>query len=296
MHIVFAMGALGALLGVWIAWSQSPVVVTVIPLLFGVIGSAGGYSLLKMDFSKPQNKEKLKVISVALGTLCLSCLLFMFAAIMSRPFLAALISRDEVDVSTLSSPLRAIMLRARLQALGAAANEIKFILKPPVSRLPDADQVDALAKDADEYIKAYDAVSVPDKSAFEVGFSDVNPGTIANWCRIFLLEKAALSGGKAPDDYQSALLMSRFATVSVETRTGNTENERQKTLIKYPQLVAARIKLFSDLQASRRLTAVVSSTQEIEDADKVLQILAKSSAKTREPVEIGMVPNRAGGF
>ena len=129
-----------------------------------------------------------------------------------------------------------------------------------------------MAKDADEYIKAYDVISGPDKSALEVGYSDVNPGTIANWCRIFLQEKAALlSSSKPLDNYQSALLISRFATVSVETRTGNTENERQKTLIKYPQLIAARITLFSDLQASRKLTAVVSSTQEIEDADKVLQ-------------------------
>jgi hypothetical protein len=143
-------------------------------------------------------------------------------------------------------------------------------LKPPISRVPDADQIDVLAKDADEYIKAYDVISGPDKSALEVGYSDVNPGTIANWCRIFLQEKAALlSSSKPLDNYQSALLISRFATVSVETRTGNTENERQKTLIKYPQLIAARIKLFSDLQASRKLTAVVSSTQEM-DADKVL--------------------------
>src|SRR4051794_3005182 len=70
MYVAFAMGALGALLGIWIAWSESPVVVTVLPLLFGIVGSAGGYSLLKMDFSKPHNQEKLHVISLGVGTFC----------------------------------------------------------------------------------------------------------------------------------------------------------------------------------------------------------------------------------
>ena len=290
MHVAVAMGALGALLGVWIAWSQSAVVVTVIPLLFGVIGGAGGYSLLKMDFSKPQNKEKLQTISVGLGTLCMSCLIFMFAAIMSRPLLTSLIAKDDFDVTTSASPLRAIMLRARLQALGATGNEIKLILKPPVLRVPEAAQIDTLAKDADEYIKAYDVISAPDKATLESGFSDVNPGTIANWCRIFLLEKEALlSSGHPLDNYQSALLISRFATVSVETRTGNAESERQTILVKYPKVVAARIKLFSDLQANRKLTAVVTSTQEMDEADKVLQILAKSLTKTHEPIEIGAI-------
>ena len=289
MQVAFAMGALGALLGVWIAWSQSPVVVTVLPLLFGVIGGAGGYSLLKMDFSKPHNKEKLHLIGLGLGTLCLSCLIFMVAAIISRPFLADLIAPDDVDVTASASPFRLVMMRARLQALGATGKEIKFILKPPISRISDSDQIVILAKDADEFVKTYDSISEPDKAALETDFSDLNPGTLANRCRVFLTEKEALSsGGKSLDNYQSALLITRFATVALEARTGNPENERQKTLVKHPMLIATRIKLIRDLQAIRRITEAGTSSREIEEADKVLlPILAKAPKSAGKTVEIG---------
>lgn len=51
----WGMAALGGLIGVLIAWSASPLVATILPLLFAFIGGAGGLSLLKMDLSKSAN-------------------------------------------------------------------------------------------------------------------------------------------------------------------------------------------------------------------------------------------------
>ncbi len=287
MYVAFAMGALGALLGIWIAWSESPVVVTVLPLLFGIVGSAGGYSLLKMDFSKPHNQEKLHVISLGVGTFCLTCLIFMVTAMVERPSLRELMTPDDVDITTSVSPLRTVIMRARLQALGATGKEIKFILKPLPSRAPDKDRLTDIVKDAGEYVQAYDAIPMNDQSVLNAGGQEASAGTIAIACKILLMENESLSAsGKPIDNYRAALLIRRLTAINFDANPNTLGKEAQLLLVKYPKLIAARIRLIDDLQASKTLSDVISSNREVDEADRVLQILASSLKKARDPTEV----------
>jgi hypothetical protein len=293
MYITFAMGTLGALLGVWIAWSQSPIVVTVLPLLFGVIGGAGGYSLLKMDFSKPQNQEKIRVIGLGFGTLCLACLIFMITAMIARPFLREFTAQSEFDITGSTSPLRALTMRARLQILGATGKEIRFILKPQPTRISAKDQITSIEGDAKEYIKAYDTIAENDRAALEVGYQEFSPKAIAVWCKLFLAEEGTLSDNdKNIDQERAFLLIDRLSNIKIGAAPIGFTIEAQQTLSKYPTLLSARIKLMATLQAATTVSQYTSSTQEIEQADAVIKIMANSPKKDHDPLQLAISPEQ----
>src|SRR5204862_233297 len=98
----------------------------------GLIG--GGYSLLKMDFSKPNTQTKLTVVAIGLGALCSACVISMFATFLLRPFLESAMREPVVSVSRSDTPVSDLVLRARLQALGATEDEVRRILESKPSK------------------------------------------------------------------------------------------------------------------------------------------------------------------
>jgi hypothetical protein len=270
---MFAMGALGALLGVWIAWSKSQVVVAVLPLLFGLIGGAGGYSLLKMDFSRPHNKEKLRIVGMGLGCLCATCLIFMTAAILARPWMRDWEMSENIDIQNSASPLEAITMRARLRALGASGDEIKYILKPSPP-VPAVDKINLIANDADEYVKSYDGISLNDQAGLQPIYQEVSPRDLANWCRIFLIEKdILLQKAKLLDDNHNSFLISPLITIRpIPSLTINSlAVSAQQLLVKYPKLITTRVQLVDDLQAIASISQVGLSEQQVKEADQVIE-------------------------
>jgi hypothetical protein len=71
--LLVAMFSLGTVTGLLVGLSQSPVVGVLLPLLFSLLGGAGGFFVLKTDFSEPAPQRSLLVyslclLSIAIGT------------------------------------------------------------------------------------------------------------------------------------------------------------------------------------------------------------------------------------
>jgi hypothetical protein len=64
LPLTFAMAAFGALLGLWVAWSGSPIAATALPLIFGLVGGTGGYWLMKADLGEGLERFKGKTLGI----------------------------------------------------------------------------------------------------------------------------------------------------------------------------------------------------------------------------------------
>jgi hypothetical protein len=126
-------GAFGALLGCWIALSQSPVVTTVLPLLFAFAGGAGGAFLWRNDPNTQETQRKIELFGAAGAAFSLCCLGAMILMIYNRASIVSWLTAkaDTVDVAGYADPLGALIYRDKLMLLGASNNDIKTILGKP---------------------------------------------------------------------------------------------------------------------------------------------------------------------
>jgi len=162
MLLNFGMAALGALLGVLIAWSASPVVATAMPLLFGLLGGAGSVSLLKMDLSKPNNQMKVRLVGSSLLSVCSGCLIALLLAVVAKGWLlhrTALANSYEFNpqqLANVSDGIGSLVLRKRLQLLGATPDEIR-VLFDKMSKTPDYKAIlDRIVPAATALVAAYE--------------------------------------------------------------------------------------------------------------------------------------------
>jgi hypothetical protein len=278
------MGALGALLGVWIVLSQSAVVITVLPLLFGLIGGAGGYSLLKMDLSKPANQGKIKLIGVGLGALCSSCLVFMVITIVSRPSLERFINEPSFDVSKSQTPVRSLVMRARLQALGATDVEMRRILEPAQAATGNnvAAQLPAVAAAAEAYIGAYDALSSEDRAILEGDQAHDDSRTVYVASRVFILKHQALAPKGVPISAQTVdLLLEKVSSLTSDSGLSSSTKEVQEVLLKNASFMVAKVKLTYAVEQLRAVREALASARknEITDIDETLRVLANLREK-----------------
>lgn len=136
--IAFAAGAgaFGLLLGSWIALSASPVITTVLPLIFGVITGAGGAQLVRFDSDTQVSRSRLTLFGISAATFSIFCLLGMLGAVALRSRINNWLvpQAQHVDILNLDpasplhgNPFGALLLRARLEAIKASPEEIKAI-------------------------------------------------------------------------------------------------------------------------------------------------------------------------
>lgn len=166
---VFGMASIGALLGIWIVLSESPVVITVLPLIFAIAGGWGGVSLLKLDFSKPGNQQKLRFIGSSVGALCTACIVSMLASIAARPALISMANPASITyaVENHADPASAIAVRAKLVALGASASEQAAVLASLDRPAPEAKPLlDSLVKHGADYVSTFDEFTPEQKERF----------------------------------------------------------------------------------------------------------------------------------
>ena len=67
LALSFGMGSLGFLIGIFAAWSESPIAATALPLIFGLAGGAGGFFINKMDVTTDKNSQKIQLFGVLSG-------------------------------------------------------------------------------------------------------------------------------------------------------------------------------------------------------------------------------------
>ena len=132
--LTLGMSSLGFLVGLLISWSATPVVATALPLFFSVVGAIGGFYFGKIDVTTEKNQQKLTQMGTYLFALCLSCLVGVVFGSSTRPVVISFTSQLlQHDVSKSPDVVAAIVLRAKLQALGANKAEISAVLNAPIN-------------------------------------------------------------------------------------------------------------------------------------------------------------------
>lgn len=137
---IASFGAMGLATGLFVGLSSSPVIGTLLPLLLGLVGGAGGIYLAQANLSMPETIARAKTLGVS-GILfvafCIPASLYGMSIRNQTPLKSLLAitspSDDEQNQGALKIPstgemLKLAMFRAHLKMLGATKAEQKSIL------------------------------------------------------------------------------------------------------------------------------------------------------------------------
>jgi hypothetical protein len=296
MLLTLGMGSLGALLGVLIAWSASPVVATAMPLIFGLIGGASGFSLLKLDLSKPNNQEKLKLIGGSLLTCCSACLVALLLAVFAKGFflqkeISNLHYELNVERLTEATAVDKIMLRKRLEFLGAGKTEIKALLEKDNKPKDLAVAIGNLYATSKSLISAYDELSESDKETIEKPNGSSSVLSLYNVATLFLTEKEMFDSAG-----ESTITDARFSFLTRNLNSfdfgnlygGFFDQSKLRTLTSRPKLVTAVAKLAITVQQDDQ-----SGDTQLKRMDDLMKIIATSKEASSERSLIAADFNRS---
>lgn len=153
----FGVGALGLVIGYLIALSASPVVGTVLPLLFSLLGGAGAVYVAKLDLRDPQGRAKLNLAGISLFCFALAIIVSSFLTIRYRDGVPPL----PLGAKNLQTPeqiehfVQLAKLRRQLQNLRATDDEIVRILRSaPTVTVSPVDDASKMAEKANRIAKA----------------------------------------------------------------------------------------------------------------------------------------------
>ena len=151
---LIGLSFLGVAIGYFAGSSQSPVIGTLLPLLFGLVGGAGGLYLTRVDLERPEILFRLRIIGKALTLFIIFALMGSIYGISLRtersilsffsPRIFQTETRYEIPVSTKGDPKKAIeiaMLRARIRAIGVSLAEEQYILQRANTLMDESDFV-----------------------------------------------------------------------------------------------------------------------------------------------------------
>jgi hypothetical protein len=127
--IVIGMGALGVLVGLFAAWSATPIVTTLLPLLFGIVGGVSGVSIAKMDVSSNKSQLKIRLLGQMLAAFSIACTIAVLLAVYFRPQIQDADQATLVYGKTSIDYVDALVLRRKLAALGASPKEVGYLLE-----------------------------------------------------------------------------------------------------------------------------------------------------------------------
>lgn len=130
---------LGCAVGYFAGSSQSPVIGTLLPLLFGLIGGAGGLYLTRAELDRPEVIFRLRVLGKALTLFIIFTLIGSVYGISLRTernimdFFSPIGRgrKSSLDITIEDEPMKAVrlaMLRARIRTLGVSLDEEQQII------------------------------------------------------------------------------------------------------------------------------------------------------------------------
>jgi hypothetical protein len=279
--LILGMGALGALLGLLIAWSSSPVVATTLPLLFGIVGGASGFSLLKMDFAKPGSQQKLKAAGAALLSCCLACIATVVIGIATKGMFLALQNDSLVyqlsseELSHRVTAIDELLLRKRLSSIGAAKSEIQALMggSPKSADFKVAtDQISAVATDL---LTAYDELSENERRQADGQMGSSKFAELCGATRIFSMLKgnADKNGTISAGRFQ----LSTSALYSIDFASIIPNDSDSKAFSDHPKLVAAIANLQSALERNNTLSNAFTQTKKIDEFIKLIAAAKQNS-------------------
>jgi hypothetical protein len=129
MHFAWGVAAMGALIGLFVAWSQSPIAPELVTALLALVGGASGIFAFKLDLTKEENKNRLALAGICLFALCTATLIFAVVGAVSKPRIGRYFTPSLPSIADATSPIDAALTRARFMAVGATPDEIEAIFK-----------------------------------------------------------------------------------------------------------------------------------------------------------------------
>ncbi|BBE74653.1 hypothetical protein [Oharaeibacter diazotrophicus] len=129
---IFGFASLGALTGALLIFSSTPIAGTLLPLLFGLTAAVGAFGLSKADLGKPENRDKIELVSKSAGALFVACLVTGILSVAIKPAVIAHLNpppETPIDVSDSPDVAKAVALRAKMLRLGATNAEIAAAVK-----------------------------------------------------------------------------------------------------------------------------------------------------------------------
>jgi hypothetical protein len=152
---------LGFAVGYFAGSSQSPVIGTLLPLLFGLVGGTGGLYLARADIYEPKTMARIRILGKVLALFIIFTVLGSYYGIALRTeqsiwsffSLKMFVPESEIKLpdSAKSDPRKAIelaMLRARIRALGAPRGEEREILQRAAQLMDVTDYVSSDTADS----------------------------------------------------------------------------------------------------------------------------------------------------
>lgn len=147
---LFGFSLLGGAVGYFAGSSQSPVIGTLLPLLFGLIGGAGGLYLTRAELDRPEVMFRLRILGKALTLFIILTLVGSVYGISLRTersirdFFSpiGLGRKSSLGISIKGDPMKTVqlaMLRARIRTLGVSLDEEQQIIEGAVELIEASD-------------------------------------------------------------------------------------------------------------------------------------------------------------
>ncbi len=162
---IVGLSLVGVAVGYFAGLSKTPVVNTLLPLLFGLTGGAGGLYLAKADLTKIETAYRLKVLGKTLAIFSLATVIAATYGMLVRTGqpLSVLVSWERTNqpqhytfpkFQSFNDGLELITWRLRIQALGATPDELSSLLwlYKPATDENDAKRRNRLWSNAEEII------------------------------------------------------------------------------------------------------------------------------------------------
>jgi hypothetical protein len=299
------MGLLGALTGVLIGWSASPVVTTALPLIFGLVGGASVYQL-----SKAWPVDLLKLVGSSLAAFCLLCLVALTLAILVRGPLSQIGVPGQYElkseqITNLNDGINKVMLRKRLESLGATGNEIKSLFERENAKPDFKVMADKIASASQSFVSAYEKQDASQQEELKTNLIELF--NLYNLVKLFLVEKAVFESSAQDPTISEARF--RYLTDKLYEFKGKNDSESEShgvstpsdqpkptsaaiaTLSARPALAAALASLVDAILLSKESGNILHNDK-INNMDELLRILP--IARQQQTVLPAVVPFSVG--
>jgi hypothetical protein len=309
------LASFGVAIGFFAGLSSTPIVAVLLPLIFGLIGGAGGFYLAQAEISSDQGKVRLRLLGQALAVFSMAVVVATAYAVLVRTgqgvtSLLPAIDTPQAPVKEAfdfrgiapDRSLALVALRKRLQVLGATSEEQEQVLGTVAHGFSQSDISDELAIGLRSIATAaakvevfFSKVSLPADTEEDEGDDSLSLRTLVPLVRMngqIVLDwaKQMASGRSIP----RSVAYERVTLLKEKVDTALSEGETLKWLTDNPDFYRAltdlQIVLTAEQEEIFALTLQPDSA-EVTSADKLIEMLGVSETSTADLAPI--LPNIA---